>query len=127
MSRNILIVEDAETTATTLEIALQHIPGVEVAWVCDGRRALEYLSPETGRRIDAVVTDLELPFLDGFELIRRLRAEERFRRLPIVVVSGSQDPQAPEEVLRLGANAYFGKPWSLLAIRAKVEELLRQT
>ncbi len=126
MSRNILIVEDAETAATTLEIALLHIPGVEVARVCDGRRALEYLAADNGHGIDALVTDLEMPFMDGFELIRRVRAEERYQRLPIVVVSGSQDPLTPERVLRLGADAYFGKPWSPLAVRQKIEELLRQ-
>lgn len=126
MSRNILIVEDAETAATTLEIALQHIPNVEVSRVCDGRRALEFLSPERGRRIDALVTDLDMPFLDGYELIQQLRSEERFRRLPIVVVSGSPDPRAPERVRQIGANAFFSKPWSPLAVREKVEELLRQ-
>lgn len=126
MSRNILIVEDTETAATTLEIALLHIPGAEVARVCDGRRALEYLAAQRECRIDALVTDLEMPFLDGYELIQRVRAEERYRRLPIVVVSGCQDPRTPERVLRLGADAYFGKPWSPLAVRRKLEELLTQ-
>ncbi len=127
MSRNILIVEDAETAATTLEIALQHIPDVEVARVHDGRRALEYLASEQGRRIDALVTDLDMPFLDGYELIQQLRSEERFRRLPIVVVSGSPDPRARERVQEAGADAFFPKPWSPLAVREKVEELLRQS
>lgn len=127
MSRNILIVEDAETAATTLEIALQHIPDVEVARVSDGRLALEYLASQHSSRIDALVTDLEMPRLDGFELIRRLRAQERYQRLPIVVVSGSQDPDAPAQVLRLGADAFFAKPWSPAAVRRKVEELLSQS
>ena len=127
MSRRILIVEDAETAAATLEIALTNIPDVEVARVRDGQGALEYLAPESGRAIDAVVTDLEMPFVDGFELVRRLRGDRRFGRVPIVVVSGSQDPRAPERVLGLGADAYFAKPWSALALRRKVEELLNQT
>jgi len=126
MSQNILIVEDADTAATALEIALLHIPGVQVARVHDGRRALDYLAPDRGHRVDALVTDLEMPFLDGFELIQRLRSEERFHRLPIVVVSGCQDPQTPERVLRLGANAFFTKPWSAQEVRLKLEELLRQ-
>jgi chemosensory pili system protein ChpA (sensor histidine kinase/response regulator) len=124
MSRNILIVEDTETAATTLEIALANIPGVEVARVCDGKRALEYLR---GRPIHALVTDLEMPFVDGFELIRQVRSQERFHRLPIVVVSGCQDPRTFERVRELGADAFFGKPWSALAVRRKVEELLTQS
>jgi len=125
MLRRILIVEDAETAGATLEIALGHIPDVEVERVRDGREALEYLASENGRRVNAVITDLEMPLVDGWELIRRLREEERFRLLPIVVVSGCQNPETPELVRRLGADAYFGKPWSPLAVRQKVEELLK--
>ena len=127
MLRNILIVEDADTAATTLEIALMNIPDVQVVRVGDGLRALEYLAPETGHTIDALVTDLEMPFLDGFDLIRRLRQQERFELLPIVVVSGCNDPQTSERVLRLGADAYFPKPWSPLAVKQKVEDLLNHT
>jgi len=126
MSRNILIVEDAETAAATLEIALGNIPDVEVSRAPDGRKAMEYLAAGDGR-VDVLVTDLEMPRLDGLELIERLRAEERFRRLPIVVVSGCQDPETLERVRRLGVDACFGKPWSPAAVRQKVEELLQQS
>ncbi len=125
MSRNILIVEDTETAATTLEIALQGIPDVTVFMVGNGLRALEFLAADTGRTVDALVTDLEMPVLDGFELIRRLREQERFARLPIVVVSADTNPSTSERVLRLGANAYFPKPWSAAEVQEKVQELLR--
>jgi CheY-like chemotaxis protein len=127
MSRHVLIVEDAEAAAATLEIALQHIPDVQVVCVPDGWQALEYLALHPGGGIDALVTDLEMPRLDGFELIRRLRSQERYRALPIVVVSGCQDPGAPARALDLGADAFFGKPWSAAAVRRKVEELLSQS
>ncbi len=124
MPRSILIVEDAETAAATLEIALGNIPRVEIVRVPDGLRALEYLAPGAGRRVDAVVTDLEMPFLDGYELIRRLRGQSQFQGLPIVVVSGSSDPGVRQRVLELGADAYFPKPWSPQAVRDRVERLL---
>ena len=124
MPKNILIVEDTDTAATALEIALLSIPDVNVVRVGDGLRALEYLAPETGHTIDALVTDLEMPFLDGFELIRRLRQQERFAMVPIVVVSGDSNPQASERALSLGADAYFAKPWSALEIQKKVQDLL---
>ncbi|MBI3667326.1 MAG: response regulator [Acidobacteria bacterium] len=127
MSRKILIVEDAETAAATLEIALENIPGVNVLRVSDGLRAWEYLAPEKGAAIDALVTDLELPFLDGFELIRRVRQQSRFALLPIVVISGLGDPQVSERVKRLGADAFFSKPWSPLEVRKKVECLLNSS
>jgi|SRR5581483_4496170 CheY-like chemotaxis protein len=124
MTRNILIVEDAETTATTLEIALLNLPNTNVVRAPDGLRALEYLAPESGHTIDALVTDLEMPFLDGFELIRRVREQKRFAMLPIVVISGRTDAQTLENVMKLGANAYFAKPCSALAIQKKILDLL---
>jgi CheY-like chemotaxis protein len=124
MHHNILIVEDTETAATTLEIALQGIPDVAVFRVGNGLRALEFLAAD-GRTVDALVTDLEMPLLDGFELIRLLREQERFARLPIVVVSADSNPRTSERVLRLGADAYFPKPWSPLQVQEKVQELLR--
>lgn len=124
MSRNILIVEDADTAATTLEIALLSIPGAAVARAADGRQALEYLAPRNGHAIDALITDLEMPLIDGFELIRRVRAEQRFAAVPIVVISASSSPEARNTALRLGANAYFSKPCSALEIQKKILELL---
>jgi len=126
MQRHILIVEDAETTATTLEIALMSIPDVRVVRVGNGQRAIEYLSRSDGQPVHAVITDLEMPLLDGFELIRRLREHRQFELLPIVVVSGHDDPQTPERVIRLGANAFFAKPCSPLEVRQKVEDLLKE-
>lgn len=124
MGRNILIVEDTETAATALEIALTSLPGVSVVRVQDGLRALEYLAPETGHSVDAVVTDLDMPFLDGLELIRRLRQQERFAVLPIVVVSGDNNPQASAIALSLGADAYFAKPWSAREVQKTIQDLL---
>jgi len=77
-----------------------------------------------GGGICALVTDLHLPLMDGFELIELLRSDSRTARLPIVVISGDSDPNTPERLYRLGANAYFGKPYSPAKVRQKVEQLL---
>src|SRR6185369_16904638 len=107
----VLIVEDAEPSAATLEIALLTIPGVTVRVVSCAREALEMLGrPDSG--IDAMVTDLHMPKMDGFELVRRVRALRGPAVLPIVVISGDSDPETPEKIMRLGASAYFSKPFS---------------
>jgi two-component system chemotaxis response regulator CheY len=121
--RTVLIVEDAEPSAATLEIALLTIPRVTVRVVACARQALEMLgSPESG--IDALVTDLHMPNMDGFELVGRVRALSGHAALPIVVISGDSDPETPERILRLGASAYFSKPFSPALVRQKVEQLL---
>ena len=50
--------------------------------------------------------------LDGFDLIRQLRAEPRFAHLPILLISGDSDPRLPARALELGADAFFAKPYS---------------
>lgn len=120
--RTVLIVEDAESCATTLEFALLEIPHTYVRIAPTARQALELLA--AGGKISALVTDLNLPSMDGFELIERIRSDSRTARLPIVVISGDSDPRTPGRIQRLGADAYFGKPYSPAQVRQKVEQLL---
>jgi CheY-like chemotaxis protein len=123
LNRTVLIVEDAESCATTLEIALLAIPRIHVRVAATARQALELLA-SAGAGICALVTDLNLPSMDGFELIERVRSDSRTSRLPIIVVSGDSDPRTPERIHRLGVDGYFGKPYSPAQIRQRVEQLL---
>ena len=122
-NRTVLIVDDVESCATTLEIALLAIPHINVRVATTARQALDMLVSADGD-ICAMVTDLHLPAMDGFELIERVRLDGRNARLPIVVISGDSDPHTPERIYRLGADAYFGKPYSPAQVRQKVEQLL---
>ncbi len=124
MSRIVLIVEDSQQCASNLEIALLAIPDVEVAYAGCGDEALAYLHGPNGDRVTALVTDLNMPRMDGFELIRALRSDGRHSRLPIVVLSGDADPRTPARIRELGADAFFPKPYSPAKVRAKVEQLL---
>jgi two-component system, chemotaxis family, chemotaxis protein CheY len=121
MHRTVLIVEDADECAATLEIALATIGGLTVHWTPSAEEALEVLARGG---IAAVVTDLHLPQMDGFELVMRVRGTPALARLPIVVISGDTDPRAAERALGLGANAFFPKPYSPAQVRTMVERLL---
>ena len=123
MSHLVLIVEDSPQMASNLEIALQQMPEVEVAIACTGVEALRMLEG-AAVPVAAIVTDLEMPRMDGYELIERLRSDSRFARLPIIVASGSSDPETPERVRRLGADAYFSKPYSPVELKHRLEQLL---
>ncbi len=121
--RTILIVEDSEACAETLQIALESIPGLKTVVLRSLGAALKDLQSEDNN-IAAVVTDLHMPSLDGFELIRRLRAEGRYSRLPVLLISGDSDPQLPQQALAHGADAFFSKPYSPAAVRRKLEQLI---
>jgi len=65
-----------------------------------------------------------MPGMDGFALIRHIRSDRAHFAIPIIVVTGDSDPETPERTLQLGANAFFAKPFSPVAIRNVLEKLL---
>lgn len=126
MSRMILIVEDSPQMAENLEIALMSVDETTVQVAPSGVEALQLLDLPGQLPLAAVVTDLEMPRMNGYELIERLRAEPRYSRLPIIVSSGSVDPEAPRRALHAGADAYFAKPYSPVELRQKLITLLKE-
>jgi DNA-binding NtrC family response regulator len=125
MSRRVIIVDDSETCAETLGIALESIQDVEIRIVKSARAARQALQ-EPGE-VAAMITDLDMPDSNGLELIDEVRAEARFARLPILMISGNSDPRSAERALARGATAYFAKPYSPAAVRRKLEQLVCPT
>jgi len=119
----VVIVEDAATCAATLEMAFLAIPDIAVTVLPTAQEALRLLA-SWDCAVSAVVTDLNMPRMDGFEFIERIRAQPRHQQLPIIVVSGDTDPGTPERLASLGANAFFPKPYSPAQVRLKLEQLL---
>ena len=117
----VLIVDDAEQCSETLEVALFGLPGVDVLAAKSAEAALRLMLE---RRICAFITDLHLPHMSGFDLIRRVREHPGYASVPILVISGDSDPGTPERTRALGADAFFSKPYSPSAVRRKLEMLL---
>ena len=80
-----------------------------------------------GPAVQAIVTDLNMPSMDGYELIRRLRGDDRYSGTPIVVVSASTDPATPRRLAQMGVSAFFPKPFSPAEVRRKLEQILDGT
>jgi CheY-like chemotaxis protein len=121
MRRTVLIVEDTELCRDTLEVALMKLPNLAVQAVTTAEEALEWLEAND---VCALVTDLHLPLMDGFELIEAVRQRPWRSSLPILVISGDSDPRIPIRVAKLGANAFFSKPYSPAEVRQTLEQLL---
>jgi CheY-like chemotaxis protein len=123
MSCIVLIVDDAEQCAETLEVALSGLSGVDVVAADSAEQALQTMLE---RRVCAIITDLHLPRMSGFDLIRRVREQPGYTHVPILVISGDSDPGTPGRIRALGANAFFPKPYSPSAVRKKLEMLLNE-
>ncbi len=117
-SLTILLVEDNpdDELLTVRELKKQHIVD-EIIAVHDGVEAMEYLfgtgqySRRDVRDVPAVVLlDLKLPKVDGLEVLHRIRADDRTKHIPVVVLTSSDHPRDVVESYRLGANSYVRKP-----------------
>lgn len=116
---NLLLVEDnPDEEALMLHALQQYGLGHRAIVARDGVEALHRLCPENDLRPSpappaALVTDLKLPRLDGFELLRRVRADERTCLTPVIILTGSASPEDIREAYRLGANSFIVKPAGL--------------
>jgi DNA-binding response OmpR family regulator len=121
MTRIVLIVEDTDLCRDTLEIALMKLPNLAVRSVTTAEEALEWMDTN---EVSVLVTDLHLPLMNGFELIEAVRGRPWRSSLPILVISGDSDPHIPARVAKLGADAFFSKPYSPAEVRHKLEQLI---
>ncbi len=120
--RVIAIIDDSEDVAA-LELALSNMQSVKVVKMDDGRSVMNALRSNS-LELAAIVTDLNLPFFDGFEILEAVRAHQRFSHVPIVVITGDGRSGVPERAKQLGASAFFVKPYSPAEVRRALEALI---
>ncbi len=105
MKKRILVAEDSVTTRT-LEKSILEAADYDVAVAVDGAEAWRLLQD---RGADLLVTDIEMPRMDGFTLTETVRGSQRFRDLPIVLLTSHETDQDKARGAQLGANAYLTK------------------
>jgi CheY-like chemotaxis protein len=115
--KRILLVEDnANDAELTLEALSEHNLANEVDRVNDGAEALDYLfqtGAYAGRddgNLAVILLDLKLPKVDGLEVLRTIKSDERLKFIPVVVLTSSREESDLVESYRLGVNAYVVKP-----------------
>lgn len=108
----ILLVEDRDEDAELTQRALRRSKRINtVRRVSDGAEALELLFVDGGGiRPRVILLDLKLPKVDGMEVLRRIKADERTKTIPVVVLTSSYEDRDLEEAYKLGVNSYIVKP-----------------
>jgi two-component system chemotaxis response regulator CheY len=117
-----LVVEDSQVMRQLLVFALQRVRELEVTEADDGVDALRKLS---GNRFDIIITDINMPIMDGLKLVKRIRSDDTYKDVPIIVVTTEGSQEDRSRALALGANAYITKPIQGPQVVAKVKELLQ--
>lgn len=102
---SVLVVDDSSTTRE-IEAAIFESSGYAVETAVDGVDALNKLNE---KHIDAVITDIAMPRMDGIMLLSNIRRQEQYNGMPVIVVSGAYDPEARKQFLDAGAQAFIVK------------------
>ena len=121
MQRTILIVEDSGQCRKILEMTFAGVTGIIVRAVETAEDALQHLRSGD---ICALVTDLGLPKMSGFDLIELVRSEDGFAKLPVLVVSGESSQDTRSRAMASGADSFFAKPFYPSAVRGELLRLL---
>jgi len=117
----ILVVEDSSAMRAFVRATLEEDGDVEVHEAGSGFEALRVLPRE---RFDAVIVDINMPDINGLELVSFMRKSEAHRQTPLVIISTEAAERDRERGLALGANAYLSKPFTPEALRATLRDLL---
>jgi len=123
MQKRALVVDDSPTVVKFVSFCLKNA-GFEVITACDGMDAMEKVS-QVESPVDLVVTDLNMPNVDGYTLIQTLRGNCQYAGTPIVILSSEEADTDKERGISVGATAYLVKPFKSSALVDIVSQYVR--
>ncbi|KVV05337.1 MULTISPECIES: chemotaxis response regulator CheY [Pseudomonas] len=119
----ILIVDDFSTMRRIIKNLLRDLGFTNTVEADDGITAIPILN--TGS-IDFLVTDWNMPGMTGIDLLRHVRADEKLRSLPVLMVTAEAKREQIIEAAQAGVNGYVVKPFTALALKEKIEKIFER-
>ena len=119
MAKRVLLAEDEPNIVESLRFMLERA-GFEVAVETNGRRALEAVKSDLP---DVLVLDVMLPDLDGYEILRQVRADQKAQALPVVMLTAKGQDEDRRMALKCGADLFISKPFANADIISAVTKL----
>jgi two-component system, chemotaxis family, chemotaxis protein CheY len=116
-----LVVEDSPTMRQLISFSLKRFKNARIIEAVDGVDALKKLSNE---RIDLILTDINMPVMDGLKLVSLVRQNAQLKAIPIIIITTEGAEEDRERGLALGANAYISKPIQSSHLIKTISELL---
>lgn len=116
----VLVIEDDAQLRAVMSIFLRSLGAQVLAEIADGAAALEHLTCEDNDPPDLILTDCQMPRMDGISLVRHLRA--RGDRTPVIMISGQQDPRIVALAYAAGVDHYLPKPLTTDSLTMAIEQ-----
>lgn len=117
----VLIVEDSPTMRQLIVFSLKRIRGLQIVEANDGVDGLKKLSAD---KFDLILTDINMPIMDGLKLVSLVRNDPGYKEVPIVIITTEGASEDRDRALALGANDYITKPIQTTKILESAKRLL---
>jgi two-component system chemotaxis response regulator CheY len=124
MTKRVLLVEDSATMRSLLASTLEEIAGLRVVAVGTGFEALKALPQQP---IDLIITDINMPDINGLEVVNFVKNHPDYRTIPLIIVSTEQGKADIQKGLSLGASAYIPKPFIPDELKKTVKGILKSS
>lgn len=119
-NKRILVIEDERELVKVLQIRLE-AAGYDVLAAYDGQEGLAKAQKE---KPDLIILDLMLPKIDGYKICRMLKFDEKYKQIPIIILTARAQKSDEKTAYETGADAYITKPFQHTIVLAKIEELI---
>ena len=123
MAYRVLIAEDSPTMRSLLASTLEDVADVDIIETGTGFEALKLLPRH---RFDLIITDINMPDINGLELVHFVKSNPEYRAIPLIIITTEGSSRDQERGLKLGADAYLVKPFRPEALQQMVTRLLQK-
>lgn len=122
MAKKVLIVEDSHTMRSLISETICQMKGYETVEAQDGFEALKALPTV---HFDLIITDINMPYINGLEVVNFVKANPLYHTIPLIIVSTEREEEDIRKGLSLGASAYVTKPFAPDDLRKVVRKVLK--
>ena len=123
MAKKILLIDDSEMVLQILGAMIEDV-GYELETASDGMQGLEELGEND---YDCLITDLNMPVMDGYTFIKKVREMEKYSDTPIIIVTTEKEASDKEKGFEVGADIYLVKPVQKVELQEKLKMLLDES
>ena len=126
MSRNVLIVDDSTTIRQMVKKTMQ-MAGLDINEVYEASNGIEALATLADHEVDVILVDINMPTMNGVQLLTRMKQSSRLKDIPIVIASTEGSQQRIDQMMGFGASGYVRKPFQPEQLRDVLAPLLGVT
>jgi CheY-like chemotaxis protein len=120
-TKKILVIDDSETSLFLVRAVFEDNPKFEIYIEKDSRQGIKQIKQKMP---DLLILDIMMPWIDGYELLEKIKSEESISNLPILVISAKQDSESIDKAFQHKANGYIKKPIIVDELKTKVNAIL---